>query len=73
VRETERLIPPTEFWIGAINQAGVPAIALLQDARLYFDYHYSAADTVDKVRIEELRKVPETTQVWSVPLPTTIK
>ena len=40
----------------AMNQAGVPAIELLQDARRYFDYHHTAADTFDKVRIKELRQ-----------------
>jgi carboxypeptidase Q len=39
-----------------MNQAGVPAIAPLQDARHYFDYHHTAADTFDKVSIEELRR-----------------
>lgn len=42
--------------LGPMNQAGVPAIAPLQDARHYFDYHHTAADTFDKVRFEELRR-----------------
>jgi carboxypeptidase Q len=41
--------------LGPMNQAGVPAISPLQDTRHYFDYHHSAADTFDKVQIEELR------------------
>lgn len=40
-----------------INEKGVPAIAPLQDARHYFDYHHTAADTFDKIRIDELRRV----------------
>lgn len=40
----------------AINKAGVPAISPLQDARHYFEYHHTAADTFDKVRPEELRR-----------------
>jgi Zn-dependent M28 family amino/carboxypeptidase len=40
----------------AINNAGVPAISPLQDARHYFEYHHTAADTFDKVRPEELRR-----------------
>lgn len=43
----------------AINQKGVPAISPLQDARHYFDYHHTAADTFDKVRIDEMRRVTE--------------
>ena len=42
--------------LAAINQAGVPAMAPLQDARHYFDYHHTAADTFDKVRVDEVRK-----------------
>lgn len=41
----------------AINQKGVPAISPLQDARHYFDFHHTAADTFDKVRIDEIRRV----------------
>lgn len=40
-----------------INHAGVPAIAPLQDARHYFNYHHTPADTFDKVRVDELRGV----------------
>jgi carboxypeptidase Q len=40
----------------AVNQKGVPAISPLQDARHYFDYHHTAGDTFDKVRIEEMRR-----------------
>jgi carboxypeptidase Q len=40
-----------------INEKGVPAISPLQDARHYFDYHHTAADTFDKVRIDEMRRV----------------
>ena len=39
-----------------MNKAGVPAISPLQDARHYFEYHHTAADTFDKVRPEELRR-----------------
>lgn len=42
--------------LASINQAGVPAMAPLQDARHYFDYHHTPADTFDKVRIDELRR-----------------
>jgi carboxypeptidase Q len=42
-----------------LSQKGVPAIAPLQDARDYFDYHHTAADTFDKVRVGEVRRVVE--------------
>ena len=42
-----------------INEKGVPAISPLQDARHYFDYHHTAADTFDKVRMDEMRRVVE--------------
>ncbi|HEV2297472.1 MAG TPA: M20/M25/M40 family metallo-hydrolase [Candidatus Acidoferrales bacterium] len=45
----------------AINMAGVPAIAPLQDARRYFQYHHTPADTFDKVRAGELRRTLELT------------
>jgi hypothetical protein len=34
----------------------VPAFGLLDDDRKYFDYHHSAADTLDKVVPSELRE-----------------
>lgn len=40
----------------AVSKAGVPAISPLQDARHYFEYHHTPADTFDKVRPEELRR-----------------
>jgi Zn-dependent M28 family amino/carboxypeptidase len=42
-----------------INQKGVPAISPLQDARHYFDYHHTAADTFGKVRLNEMKRVSE--------------
>ncbi len=35
---------------------GMPALSPLQDTRKYFDYHHTAADTLDKVDAEELRE-----------------
>jgi carboxypeptidase Q len=42
--------------IEAMSQAGVPAFGVMQDARTYFNYHHSAADTLDKVVPNELRE-----------------
>jgi len=36
-------------------EAGVPALGLTQDSRIYFNYHHTAADTLDKVVPSELR------------------
>ena len=35
---------------------GVPAFGLLQDGRTYFNYHHTAADTLDKIVPRELRE-----------------
>ena len=40
--------------IEPIEKAGVPAFAPLQDSRFYFNYHHTAADTLDKVVPKEL-------------------
>ena len=42
--------------IAAMSEAGVPAFGVLQDGRTYFNYHHSAADTLDKVVPTELRE-----------------
>jgi Zn-dependent M28 family amino/carboxypeptidase len=42
--------------IEAMANAGVPAIGVMQDDRTYFNYHHSAADTLDKVVPTELRE-----------------
>jgi carboxypeptidase Q len=42
--------------IEPLVEAGVPGIGIIQDGRKYFDYHHSAADTLDKVDPRELRE-----------------
>ena len=42
--------------ISAMSQSGVPAFGIFQDGRTYFNYHHSAADTLDKVVPGELRE-----------------
>jgi hypothetical protein len=44
----------TETDIGPLSEAGVPAFALWQDTRTYFNYHHTEADTLDKIDPREL-------------------
>ena len=37
-----------------LDKAGVPTFAPIQDSRFYFNYHHTAADTLDKVVPKEL-------------------
>jgi carboxypeptidase Q len=45
------IIPPNETGTDIIplSVAGVPTFDIFQDARTYFDYHHTAADTLDKI------------------------
>ena len=42
--------------ISGMSEAGVPALGLMQDGRTYFNYHHTAADTLDKIVPSELRE-----------------
>jgi carboxypeptidase Q len=42
--------------ITGMADAGVPAFGVMQDGRTYFNYHHTAADTLDKVVPSELRE-----------------
>jgi Zn-dependent M28 family amino/carboxypeptidase len=42
--------------IEAMSAAGVPAFGIMQDGRTYFNYHHTAADTLDKIVPSELRE-----------------
>jgi carboxypeptidase Q len=39
-----------------LDAAGVPTLAPLVDTRTYFDYHHSAADTLDKIEPDNIRR-----------------
>ena len=39
-----------------LSTLGVPTFAPIQDSRTYFDYHHTAADTLDKIRPQEFRE-----------------
>jgi hypothetical protein len=49
-----KLTEDTEADISPLATAGVPSFGLWQDTRTYFDYHHTAADTLDKVVPREL-------------------
>ena len=49
-----RLVEDSEADISPLSEAGVPAFGLWQDTRTYFNYHHTAADTLDKVKPREL-------------------
>jgi Zn-dependent M28 family amino/carboxypeptidase len=51
-----RAAPETGTDVIPIGVAGVPTFSPIQDARTYFDYHHTAADTLDKIRPEALRE-----------------
>jgi Zn-dependent M28 family amino/carboxypeptidase len=40
--------------IESMEKAGVPAFSPIQDSRFYFNYHHTAADTLDKIVPREL-------------------
>lgn len=42
--------------IAPLADAGIPALGILQDGRTYFNYHHTAADTLDKVNPQSLRE-----------------
>src|SRR5947207_5871584 len=42
--------------VAPLGEAGVPTFAPIQDARTYFNYHHTAADTLDKVNPKELQE-----------------
>jgi len=42
--------------IAGMVQLGVPGLTPSQDSRFYFNYHHSAADTLDKVNVQQLNE-----------------
>jgi Zn-dependent M28 family amino/carboxypeptidase len=51
-----RVAPEAGADISPLSFAGVPGFAPLMDSRRYFDYHHTAADTLDKVDPGALRE-----------------
>ena len=52
----ESLHPPGLTDIAPMAEEGVPILGPIQDARTYYNYHHTAADTLDKVVPSELRE-----------------
>jgi carboxypeptidase Q len=42
--------------IAPLAKDGVPTLGVMQDGRTYFNYHHTAADTLDKIVPQELRE-----------------
>ncbi|HKP88092.1 MAG TPA: M20/M25/M40 family metallo-hydrolase [Blastocatellia bacterium] len=51
VRQTQN---PEGADVSPLDRAGVPTFAPIQDVRTYFNYHHTAADTLDKIVPREL-------------------
>jgi hypothetical protein len=52
----ESLHPPGVTDIAPMAEEGLPILGLMQGSRTYYDYHHTAADTLDKVVPSELRE-----------------
>ena len=42
--------------IAGMVELGVPGLTPSRDSRFYFNYHHSAADTLDKVNVQRLNE-----------------
>ncbi len=51
--------------IAPMENAGVPAFSPMQDSRYYFNYHHTAADTLDKIVPRELQENAAVVAVWA--------
>src|ERR1700730_606865 len=51
--------------ISPIEKAGVPSFAPIQDSRFYFNYHHTAADTLDKIDPKHLAETSAIVAVWA--------
>ena len=51
-----RMTEETGSDISPLTAGGVPGFAPIQDTRTYFNYHHTAADTLDKVNPKELQE-----------------
>jgi Zn-dependent M28 family amino/carboxypeptidase len=51
--------------IGPMEKGNVPTFAPMQDGRFYFNYHHTAADTVDKIVPKHLAETSAIVAVWA--------
>jgi carboxypeptidase Q len=51
--------------IEPMEKAGVPSFAPIQDSRFYFNYHHTAADTLDKINPKQLAENSAIVAVWA--------
>jgi hypothetical protein len=51
--------------IEPLEKAGVPSFAPIQDGRFYFNYHHTAADTLDKIDPKNLAQTSAIVAVWA--------
>ena len=54
--------------IEPMEKAGVPSFAPIQDGRFYFNYHHTAADTLDKIDPKNLAQTSAIVAVWAYAL-----
>jgi carboxypeptidase Q len=54
--------------IGPMEKAGVPSFAPIQDNRFYFNFHHTAADTLDKINPKYLAETSAIIAVYAYAL-----
>jgi Zn-dependent M28 family amino/carboxypeptidase len=56
-----------------MSKEGVPTLGIMQDGRTYFNYHHTAADTLDKIVPRELRENAAAMAVMAYILASTVQ
>ena len=54
--------------VGPVEKGGVPGFAPIQDGRFYFNYHHTAADTLDKINPRHLAENSAVVAVYAYAL-----
>ena len=63
---TRQTTVPAGADISPLDEAGVPTFAPIQDVRAYFNYHHTAADTLDKIVPRELAETRRYLPCWLI-------